>query len=205
MQIWSVIKIIIRWSSRYFTLSSLQCTGIVCFYQQNCRIQQFIFIFVLTTLQGFQGTLEITGTQDLLKEEKCFRLSVEPILRKLWWEMCCITMATGRVDAETPLAARLQLSLSVACTKGGPSPKRSLSLKGNKRRWEDSFLSDLDSVQPPSKCLQRPTDWKELLTGHFRERSCVQKKSGVGDVLNVAFCRSVLQYWIVSVFWTKKY
>lgn len=68
---------------------------------------------MLTTLQGFQGTLDITGTQDLLKEAlifemfKCFRLSVEPILRKLWSEMCCITMATGRVDAETPLAARL--------------------------------------------------------------------------------------------------
>lgn len=91
-------------------------------------------------------------------------------------EMCCITMATGRVDAETPLAARLQLSLSIACTKGGPSPKRSLSLKGNKRRWEDSFLSDLDSVQPPSKCLQRLTDSKELLTWHFQECSCAQKR-----------------------------
>lgn len=183
MQNWSVIKITICRSSRYFTISSLQCTGIVCLYQQNSVKSNFIYsLSVLTALQGFQGTLAIRGTQDLLKQAlifetfKCFRLSVEPILRKPWSEMCCITMATGRVDAETPLAARLQLSLSVACTKGGPSPKRSLSLKGNKRRWEDSFLSDLDSVQPPVKCLQRLIDCKELLTGYFQERSCAQKR-----------------------------
>lgn len=48
---------------------------------------------------------------------------VEPILRRDRSKKCCVTMATSRVDAETQLAARLQLSRERGVSEGASLAK----------------------------------------------------------------------------------
>lgn len=115
-------------------------------------------------------------------------------------KMYCVTMATSKVDAETPVSTRLQLSPSIAYMRGSPSIKCSPSLKGNTRRWWGLFLPTHTAIF----YVQR-NDWytlghssREMLRSHFHVNSHAQEEMVAHfepPRLSVATCSNEGECW----------